>query len=110
MISEMPVTEGQYWHDGEFASYSNDYANLLDNARFWNSFDYAQACFYCHQSEKAIAILKGSDVLCSQCKLALFEIYYYGLFGIAPDQVKAGTYYQDYLRALEPIRLIKVKN
>ena len=98
MISEFPISEGEYWYNSEFACKANDFACLLDQAGFWDPFEAAQVYFYCRNNAKALKTLIESEPLHYHCKLALFEIYYYGLFGIAPDRAKATLYYNKYLQ------------
>jgi hypothetical protein len=99
-ITEFPVSDGTYHCFTDRQEFKADnYSAILETADFFSdAFDRAQAYFYCKQFSEGIRILKEApkDHYNKICLLALFEIYYYGLFGEKPDIALAKGYYTRY--------------
>lgn len=94
-LSYFPVYNNFYiMEDAGFLD-ADDYPTINEYAEYLaDGIDKAQAYFYTNDNQKAFETLnlcmeEGFD---SDCPLALFEVYYYGLFNEAIDMKKAKYY------------------
>jgi hypothetical protein len=102
-ITEWYVENGFYQTVvGDVLGESDDYAKIMEDSEFLSDyFERAKAAFYCKQYNIGMEVLKegAKDNFYYDCSLALFEIYYYGLFGVAPSLPLAKIHYMNYLKA-----------
>ncbi|MBC7451085.1 MAG: hypothetical protein H7259_06315 [Cytophagales bacterium] len=99
MITEWPVENGIYWIDGENMGHIGDPEDvLLTIDTRSDPFQRAQGHFYFKDYTNGITILQeaAADPYYRICALALFEIYYYGLFDQKISLEKANFYYAKY--------------
>jgi|GEM_PF-3088798 len=83
-ITFYPIDNNEFYVDGEFMGYVNEFDVVEESVLLTgNNYAIAQMYFYYKQNAKGIEALKNG-VLEKQsklCALALFDIYYYGLYG-----------------------------
>lgn len=107
MINEWPVYSGEYVVHDQVLGKISDYQTIYNNAGFiLDDVEHAKAYFYCNKTAEAMAILEegAENVYNDGCRLALFDIYYYGLFDIKPDQAKAKYYLNLYYESIKEFK------
>lgn len=102
-LTEWPVENGYYYstQQGVLAK-ANEKNKIVEEGMFLSDpFEKAQAYFYCGQIANGIEALEeaSADDYNYNCILALFEIHYYGLFGMPTSLPKAGHYFRKYQQA-----------
>ncbi len=82
-ISSFPIEENEFYVDGEHMGNVSNEATVKENILLtYDYYSIAQMYFYYNENTKGIEALKQgvSERFSSLCALALFDIYYYGLF------------------------------
>ena len=87
-ITFYPVDNNEYYVDGDFMGYANEFSVVEESVLLTdNDYAIAQMYFYYKQYTRGIDALKNGVVekYSKSCALALFDIYYYGLYGQSVD-------------------------